>query len=223
MDMGAQRVVEFYFDPVSPYAWLASTQLDRVATMAGMSVKAVPVLLAVLLDHFGNQGPAEIPVKRSYAIRDAMRRAKRYRVSFEGPPTHPFNPLLALRCATAIRDDGQQWAFTKTMLRSAWEQGLDVTVAAILESIASQCGLDGAKLLTDANDATNKAALAQSTAHAIELGIFGVPTLRVDGENFWGEDRLDDLLVWLEGGLRVDEDVYRRVLERPASAQRKRV
>ena len=93
--------VDCYFDPVSPYAWLASATLARIDD-AGVAVVLVPVLFAGLLNAHGNIGPAEMPAKRRYLFRDVMREAARRGLPFAGPPGHPFNPLLALRMCTAL-------------------------------------------------------------------------------------------------------------------------
>jgi|SRR6516165_2252456 2-hydroxychromene-2-carboxylate isomerase len=89
------KQVDFYFDFVSPYPWLASHQLDELRVSVGAKFCFVPVLFAVLLDHHSNMGHAEIPAKRRYTILDTQRWAIHLGLKFKSPPAHPFNPLKA--------------------------------------------------------------------------------------------------------------------------------
>ncbi|MGH6623825.1 MAG: DsbA family protein, partial [Burkholderiaceae bacterium] len=91
-----QPTVEFYFDPISPYSWLAAHRLDRIEAV-GAKLDFRPVLLPGLLSAHGTKGPAETPSKREYTMRDVLRTAARHGLTVKGPPTHPFNPLRALR------------------------------------------------------------------------------------------------------------------------------
>lgn len=211
--------VEFYFDPVSPYSWLAARQIDRVDA-AGATVEFRPVLFAGLLAAHGNKGPAEMPAKRAYTMRDVLRTAARLGLQVLGPPTHPFNPLRALRMCIALDDAGERRRFDLALMDGAWERGFDLTDDAVLVALAQECALDGRALLMRANDADVKQRLIDATNAAIAAGIFGVPTFRVDGEIFWGADRIDSLL-WRLQGHTIDESLLATMLARPASAVRK--
>lgn len=93
--------VGFYFDPISPYAWLAARQRRRIED-AGARLDFRPVLLAGLQIANETKGPAEVPSKREYTMRDVLRIATRLKIPFRGPPTHPFNPLRGLRMCIAL-------------------------------------------------------------------------------------------------------------------------
>jgi 2-hydroxychromene-2-carboxylate isomerase len=214
-----KKFVEFYFDPVSPYSWLAARQIDRVEA-AGAEVDFRPVLFAGLLAAYGTKGPAELPAKRAYTMRDVLRTAARLGLPVQGPPTHPFNPLRALRMCIALDGAGERRSFGVALLDAAWERGLDLTDDDVLVSLAQECGLDGRALIARASDADVKQRLIDATNAAIAAGIFGVPTFRIDGEIFWGEDRIDALL-WRLQGNTIDEALLANVLARPASAVRK--
>ena len=99
------NMIEFYCDPISPYAWLASSRLDEIELNTHTKIIVKPILFAGLLNAHGNIGPAEITAKRIYTFRDVMRRANTLGLAMESVPNHPFNPLLALRICTAIEDD----------------------------------------------------------------------------------------------------------------------
>jgi 2-hydroxychromene-2-carboxylate isomerase len=214
------RRLDFYFDPVSPYAWLAARSLARLED-AALSVRFVPVLFAGLLKAHGNLGPAEVPAKRLYIFRDVMREAARRGLPFAGPPGHPFNPLTALRMCTALADDGQRRTLALALMAACWEGGEDISDAALLARLADAAGFDGQDLLARAATPDVKQALAAATEMAIADGVFGVPTYRLDGELFWGADRIEALLWRLEGGA-IDDERLARFLARPPLAQRKR-
>ncbi|MGJ7916681.1 2-hydroxychromene-2-carboxylate isomerase [Massilia sp. LXY-6] len=224
----APRQVDFYFDPVSPYVWLAARALDRLEQAGGrvpvrvpLQVHVVPVLFAGLLKAHGNLGPAEVPAKRTYLFRDMMREAARRGLPFAGPPGHPFNPLTALRMCTALDGDAERRALALALIAACWERGEDISDAAVLARLADAAGFDGKGLLERAATPAVKQAVVAATDAAIAEGVFGVPTFRLDGELFWGGDRIEALLWRLDGGA-IDEEQLRGFLARPPLAQRPR-
>ena len=210
--------VEFYFDPVSPYAWLAAEQLSRV-TAAGGDIVCRPILLAALLNAHGTKGPAEVPAKREYVFRDVMRQAKRLGLPFCGPPSHPFNPLAALRAILAVEGEAQRLVLTRRLLAAVWSEGIDIADPETLSGVLSRSGFDSAALLAAAATPEVKQRLRSFTQEAIDARVFGVPTFRLHGELFWGADRLDTLVWALKGG-SIDDDLYQCVLRRPTTASR---
>ena len=219
MTAAAVPTIDFFFDPISPYAWLASKELDRIEA-AGFQIDCKPLLFAGLLNAHGNIGPAEIPAKRVYTFRDVMRLAAQRGWPMLGPPAHPYNPLRALRMCVALDDRIERKRFTQAVLAATWERGLDLNDTAVLDALATDCGLGDRGLYAAADTPSVKARLAEATQAAITAGIFGVPTFRLDGELFWGNDRIDSLL-WHGRGQRIDETALDAFLHRGASAQRK--
>jgi 2-hydroxychromene-2-carboxylate isomerase len=195
----SDRTVAFYFDYVSPYAYLASTRVREVAARHGRRVAAIPVLFAAMLDASGARGPAEIPAKRHYMHRDLERLARELGATIEPPATHPFNPLVALRATGCVPDAEARWRLVDAVYRAAWQRGERVEQPETVARAAAEAGLDGAALLERAASAEAKAALREATDAAIAAGAFGVPTMIADGELFWGVDSLP-LLERLLGG-----------------------
>ena len=220
-DQTITKVIEFYFDPISPYAWLASSQLEEIEQNTGAQIIVKPILFAGLLKAHGNIGPAEIEAKRTYTFRDVMRRANGLGIAMESVPNHPFNPLLALRIITAIEDDETRREAALALINAAWSEGRDITVEQNVREIVAGCDIDAEWAIASASDPVVKQALIDNTNAAIELGIFGVPTFSVDDQIFWGEDRINELLSYLNG-MRIDEAKLQQILAREAAVHRKR-
>jgi 2-hydroxychromene-2-carboxylate isomerase len=212
--------IDFFFDPISPYAWLASTQLSRLEEATGRTVIAKPVLFAGLLKAHGHKGPAEIPAKRNYLFRDVLRRAAAYGVEMEGPPTHPFNPLLALRACIAIEANESRLRVAKQLMDAAWSQGLDITREDVVADAIQMNGEDAHEVLKRTQEPGTKQALLDATDNAIALGLFGVPTFKVDDQLFWGDDRFTDVVNYC-AGQTIDESKLARILAREPSVTRR--
>ncbi|MDB5973244.1 MAG: 2-hydroxychromene-2-carboxylate isomerase [Nevskia sp.] len=210
--------VQVFFDPVSPYVWLAFREIGALQA-AGLVVDCRPVLFAGLLNAHGQKGPAEIPAKRAYVFGDVLRVAAQKGYAFKGPPSHPFNPLRALRMCIAIDQADERLKFAQALLEGCWELGEDLSERQTLERIAERCGLDGPQLNAAAERPEIKARLMEATAAAIKAGVFGVPTFCFKGELFWGGDRMGTLLWRLQHPGREDE-LLQDFLMRGASAQR---
>lgn len=203
--------VRFYFDFVSPYAYLAWTQLK-----SRPDLEPVPVLFGALLDAHGNIGPAEVPAKRSYLIRDIARIAHRFGVRLAMPPSHPFNPLLALRLACL--DTPDRIALIDDLYAEIWAGGRGVTDRDVVAEIAARHGVD----LARAQEGDAKVALRANTEQAIARGVFGVPTMIVDDQLFWGCDSLPHLETYLREGDVVPPALIQAWDALPASSIRKR-
>lgn len=213
--------VQFYFDPISPFAWLASRDLHRLQEV-GVQIDYRPVLFAALLNAHGQKGPAEIPAKRVYTFHDVLRQAARCGYPFQGPPSHPFNPLRALRMCIALEDADERLRFAQALMMACWEQGADLSDAKVLEQIAIAAGFSDT-LSAAADMPEIKAKLLESTENAIKCGIFGVPTFVLGKELFWGSDRIDALLWRLDhpDEATLECDQLQDFLRRGASAQRR--
>ena len=182
--------VSWVFDVISPFAYLAFPQLSRLP--AHVSVEFVPVLFAGLLQHFGQLGPAEIPSKRRFTYRFVLWRARRLGLPMRMPPAHPFNPLPALRLIIAAGNDRRA---AGTVLDAVFRQGRDVADPAVIAALARE--LDVADVQAALGDATVKQRLRDNTAWASTQGVFGVPTLVIGDELFWGHDAFDMALEYL--------------------------
>ena len=189
--------ITFYFDVVSPYAWLAFERLPEVLENLSYSVEYRPVLLGALLQQQGNPGPAGIPPKRDWTYRHVTWLGRHLGVPLTMPAHHPFNTLPLLRQALACSADGSVNRFVAgTLLRHVWQGGHDALDAARLDALAAQL----AQQLQEGQDsAVPKALLRANTDAAAASGVFGVPAFEVDGKLFWGLDGLPMLRAYLAG------------------------
>lgn len=185
--------LEWYFDPISPFAYLQCERLAEIEAVA--DVRRIPVLFAGLLGHWGQKGPAEIAPKRRFTYRFALWRAQVLGVPMCLPPAHPFDPLKLLRLAVAL--DARPEAVS-AVCRFVWAEGRSTADGDAWAALCESLGVPDGDALVSRDDV--KAALRSGTERAVALGVFGVPTLRMpDGELFWGEDATDMALDYLRG------------------------
>jgi 2-hydroxychromene-2-carboxylate isomerase len=187
--------ITFYLDFISPYAYLAFEQLPEALMGHSTSVTYKPVLFGALLKHHGQLGPAEIPGKREWAYRQVLWLAHQHGLELQLPATHPFNPLALLRLALACGTPEQPNRYVcEILFRHVWQGGQEASDPVRLQALTEQLK---PAYLPD-SDAV-KAQLKANTSDAIALGVFGVPTLEVDGKLFWGLDALPMLQAYLAG------------------------
>lgn len=195
----SERRLDFYFDYLSPYAYLASLEVPDLCERHGVLLRLRPVLFAGLLDHWGQRGPAEIPPKGRHAMRDCLRHARLRGVPLRSPRHHPFRPLSALRVSLAEVAGEAQPRAIRALFELGWARGGDLGSDAEIAAALDAAGLDGAALLERAGAPAAKSRLREETEQAVASDVFGVPTLIVDGELFWGLDQLPHVERFLEG------------------------
>jgi 2-hydroxychromene-2-carboxylate isomerase len=182
--------VSWVFDVISPFSYLSFPRLAQLP--AGVQLECVPVLLAGLLKHFGQVGPAEIPSKRRFTYRFVIWRARRLGLPMRMPPVHPFNPLAALRLVIAA---GSDRGAAGTVLDAVFRDGRDVSDPGVIADLARTLGV--ADPQTALADPAVKQRLRANTDWAISRGVFGVPTLVIGEELFWGHDAVEMALEYL--------------------------
>jgi 2-hydroxychromene-2-carboxylate isomerase len=215
--------IRFCFDYISPYSYLTWTQIHALALRHDREVVPVPVVFGALLDAGGQKGPAEIPARRAYLFKDCVRLAHGFGVPFAPPPAHPFNPLLALRASSLPMPEPVRRALIDRLYAAVWGGGPGVTEPAEVAALASAVGLDGEQVVRDAGAQAMKDLVRRRTEEAVAQGVFGVPTMTVDGELFWGVDSLPHLERFLDGRDPVTPEMVARWASLPASAVRRAV
>lgn len=213
--------IRFHFDFVSPYAYLAWTQIHAIAERHGREVEPVPTLFAALLGANETKGPAEIPSKRRYVFKETLRHAFAMRVPFKPPPSHPFNPLLGLRAASLHMPAADRKRLIDALFLATWGGGPGITDPEVVIATLDAAGLSGRAIVESAGSPEVKARLKAQTDQALELGIFGVPTMIVEGELFWGVDSLGFVEQRLRGEDPITPELLASFLDVPASAVRR--
>lgn len=182
------RAVVWYFDVISPYAYLHLKQFSRLP--ADLQIDYRPVLFAGLLKHWGTKGPAELPAKRLHTYRQSVWLARELGVPFCMPPRHPFNPLKVLRLLIAL---GSTRAALETAFDFIWGEGRDPD--AEWPALCAALGVTADTPLI--NEPLVKETLTRNTAEAVAAGVWGVPTFAVNGELFWGADSVNFMNAFL--------------------------
>jgi 2-hydroxychromene-2-carboxylate isomerase len=211
--MAERRKIVWVYDVISPFAYLALPRLGELPETVELS--PMPVLFAALLDHFGQRGPAEIPSKRRFTYRFALWRARRLGLPMQFPPAHPFNPLAALRLIIAA---GSTLHAARTVLTAVFGAGRDVSDAAVVAQLAQELGVANPEQALA--DPAVKARLRQNTQWASERGVFGVPTLVIGEELFWGHDAVDMALDYLKKPGDFSDAAMRAIDQLPIAASR---
>ncbi|QDE92460.1 2-hydroxychromene-2-carboxylate isomerase [Myxococcus xanthus] len=217
----ASTPLRFLLDFISPYAYLAWTRLPALAARHGRTVEPVPVLLAGVLNATGNIGPAEVVPKRAYIFKQTFRIAHDLGVPFAQPPTHPFNPLLALRVTAAVEDVEARSRLVSALYASAWGGGKGAESPEAVGAAIQAAGLDAQALLAAAQTQEVKDRVRRNTEAAVAAGAFGVPTCLADGELFFGVDSLGHLEQFLRGEDPLTPADVERWRTLPASASRR--
>jgi 2-hydroxychromene-2-carboxylate isomerase len=188
--------VEFYYDLVSPYSYLAYGQLGRICEENGAALVLRPMLLGAVHKQAGIKAPIETKLKARYQARDIRRWAEYYGVPLRFPDPFPFRTLKTMRAAMFLRERGELEAFTDAAFALYWEEGAapkgfeEVDEDAPISAVARRMGVEPEEVLEGAASPGAKQDLKDATSGALQRGVFGAPAFFVGEEMFWGNDRL---------------------------------
>lgn len=194
--------IDFYFDFSSPYGYLASVRIDALAARFGRAVIWRPILLGAVFKVTGGQPLVSIPLKKDYTARDLDRCARLYGVPFRLPVPFPVATQAPSRAFywLADQDADQATQLARELFRAYFVDGRDISSPEVTAEVAAAGGVDPQALLAALADPLVKERVRTETDAAIGRGVFGSPFVLVDGEPFWGMDRLDQVVRWLETG-----------------------
>lgn len=214
------KQINFYFDVISPYAYLAFEKLPQALEGLSYSVSYRPVVFGAILQHFGQLGPAEIAPKREWTYRQIQWLAHAQGVQLQMPARHPFNPIALLRLALACNTHGEPGTCNRyvaeTVLRHVWQGGMDAADAQRLEKLAAQL-----QPKRPIDDPSIKAQLKINTDAAISAGVFGVPMMEIDRRYFWGFDSLLMLRAYMGADAWFDSPEWSQAALLPIGVTRK--
>ena len=212
--------IHFYFDFISPYAYFAWRKLPTLAKKYNREVEAHPVVFGKLLDKWGQLGPAEIPPKRNWLNEYCLRYATLNGFKYNPPKKHPFNPLAALRMSLKEVSGDDQLRVIDSIFEEGWSHGADLGDLSTLTSLLTRQSIDGETLSKKVSESEIKELLIDETTYAIEKGVFGVPTIIIDDNLFWGNDQMDHIELLLDGKDPLDRERLNDQ-ERPRAIDRK--
>ncbi|HEY7744290.1 MAG TPA: 2-hydroxychromene-2-carboxylate isomerase [Burkholderiales bacterium] len=194
--------IDFYFDFSSPYGYLASTRIEAVAAKHGRNVTWRPHLLGAVFKINGQQPLASIPLKGVYTAHDLARSARLLKVPFKLPTKFPVGATAPSRAFYWVsdRDPALAKRLAQALYHAYFAEDRDISSPEVTANIAAKTGVDRAALAQALEDPAVKERLRTEVDAAIERGVFGSPYIVVDGEPFWGADRLDQVDRWLETG-----------------------
>ena len=184
------KTLEFHFDFGSPTAYLAATQVQRIADETGATLVWHPMLLGGVFKATGNHSPAELPQKSAWSGFDMPMWARHYGVPFQRNPFFPVNTLALMRGAAAAQIDGSFERYHPAVFKAMWVEGRNLNEMKEVASVLTSAGLDAAKFGARIQDQDVKDRLKATTEEAVARGVFGAPTCFVDKMMFFGNDRL---------------------------------
>jgi 2-hydroxychromene-2-carboxylate isomerase len=193
--------IEFFFDFSSPYGYLASHLIDDLGARHGRAVIWKPILLGAVFKITGQTPLPQIPLKGDYGARDFARTARLHGLTFRLPEQFPFSSIAAARAFYWLEPTSPEAA--RDLARKIYDfafSGNDITAPATIAALAGEIGVDGAALLAGIETPEVKNRTRAENDGAIARGVFGSPYVIVDGEPFWGADRLPQVEKWLETG-----------------------
>jgi 2-hydroxychromene-2-carboxylate isomerase len=184
--------IEFWYDFVSPYTYLAAARLRREQPFASADIDWCPLFLGGVMQLSGNRPPAEIPNKCAFLFKDLQRLARYYGIDFRWPSAFPILTLLSMRAALVVKRDHAELypAYCDAMFRGYWAEDRNIADPETWRGIVSDVGLDAEALHRQTEDPAVKALLKDETARAVDRGVFGAPSFFVEEELYWGVDRM---------------------------------
>jgi len=205
--------IDWYFDFISPFAYLQQARFSHFPNE--IVIKPKPVLFAGLLNHWEHKGPAEITAKRIFTYQHAVWLGKKMDIPLNMPPAHPFNPLKALRLTIALEND---MSLIGQIFNYIWKHGLSLDDENSWNTFTSDLNIKNVEQLCTQAEVKNR--LRLNTEEAINVGVFGVPTIIANEHLFWGVDATDMYLEYWKNPNFFDEEQMKKIDKLPQAARR---
>lgn len=205
-----KKTIQFYFDFLSPYSYVAWTwvrgQLDQ------FHFELIPVSIPSIVAHYETKGPAQIGPKRNYLFKDLLRFTKLNGIPFTTPAALPFNALYALRLALKNVAREHQVQVIDAIYWAGWEKGLDIGSDEVLRQVLAEKNLPVDELFARMEEKSSRIELKKNIEEGLQKDLFGVPSFLVDEELFWGNDSIKYLQMYLDGADPLDHNKYKEFL-----------
>ena len=200
--MTSGAAIDFYFEFSSPYGYIASQLAEDFEKRVGRELRWRPFLLGPVFKITGQPPLVEIPMKGEYSKHDFLRSARVHKVPYNQPAKFPIGTVAAMRAFYWLddRDPAQARSLAKALYKAFFVDGIDISAPATVVDIAKSTGVDGAALAAALEDPALKERGKKEVDAAIAANVFGSPFFIVDGEPFWGVDRMPMLEEWIRTG-----------------------
>ena len=195
--------IDFYFDFSSPYGYLASCRIEELAAAHARTVDRHPILLGAIFKETGAVPLTQVPIKGDYSRRDMARSARFHGIDdFRLPSRFPIPTQAAARIVLALKaqDVALSTRVAHALYRAYFAEDIDISDPDVAADVAARAGADRTRIRAAVDDPAVKDALKNEVTRALERGVCGSPFFIVDGEPFWGLDRLPQLERWLARG-----------------------
>lgn len=194
--------IEIFFDFTSPYSYLLSEQIEAIATKHGRSVRYKPTLLGAVFKVSGMMPLTQVPLKGDYSRRDFERSARYAGVKFSMPDPFPVSSVNAARALLWLQSSGSAKSvpFVHTVFRAYFVHNRNISEPDVLADIATELGIDANAMAAAMQDQAIKDKLKAAVDDSVKRGVFGAPFVFIDGEPFWGNDRLPQMERWMQYG-----------------------
>lgn len=203
--------LNFYFDFLSPFSYFAWLNHKKQLAEFALEITYKPVLMGRLFSHHNFPGPGEIKAKRDYELKKCFRYASQNQIPLSPPRSFPFNPLAIIRTATQSASGSEQSAVIDCIFKSVWAKGIILEDPDLIKEIFSENKIDS-EIVERSFNKEAKLELKQNIKDALEANIFGVPTLQIGEEFFWGNDSFEHLKDYLTGNDNWNRDLYNELV-----------
>ena len=185
------KPLEFYFDFISPYSFLAHKQIRKIENKEGIKIIYKPVLLGGLHNLHGIKAPAFIPAKAKFMIRDCKLIAEKNKIQFKFNSYFPVKTLNLMRGVLISEEDDFQSYYIDKIFDAIWKDGLNMNDQLIIDKVLKNLEINPKTFILRSSNENVKNLLKEKTNDAFNKGVFGAPTFIVNNKLFWGQDRLE--------------------------------
>ena len=185
------KPLEFYFDFISPYSFLAHKQMRKIENNEGIKVIYKPVLLGGLHNLHGIKAPAFIPAKAKHMVRDCKLIAEKNNIRFKFNSYFPIRSLNLMRGVLVAEEDNVKKYYIDNIFNTIWQDGLNMNDAIVIQKILQNLNINPKTFSLRTTSSLIKDLLRKKTNEAYEKGVFGAPTFLVNNKIFWGQDRIE--------------------------------
>ena len=185
------KTIDFYFDFVSPYAFISFQQIKKIKFEQGFKFKLKPILLGGLHNLHKITAPAFVPAKARFMIRDCKMVSDKYKINFKFTSYFPIKTVNLMRGVLIAEEDGVANEYIDKIFEALWISGLNLNDQTIIDKVLKNLDINPTTFALRLSNQNVKDELRKRTQNAFEKGIFGAPTFYVNNKVFWGQDRIE--------------------------------